>query len=492
LDRPSKPEAIVSDNNEDRAGQRGGRAPMVRSALLGSHEHQTACGKSVQIWQRGDRYLARGRYNGQQFGETLSGDRDQAASSLRRLLVAIEDGTFRPPSERRRQSIKTGSIPRLTVRELCERFLSETRQLRGKQTYQDYCARLVPLIELAEQADVKRRCSLATDVDRSVAMMLRTALHSRNVTRNGHPSAAEKRISPRQIYNVLDCARTLFHWAKKPDVNLLPTSFINPFSREIVGDKPKKDPLRPIPIPFDQRIKLVVVMDAWQLCHFALSFVLPLRPEDFAGLLISEIDFEQNLLQFGTRLDGQDFNKGRQSFVTPFPPALRPLLQHCVDGRAAGPLLRKRPVFEKLSQPKLVANRAADVVTHFNMALQKSPEGEIRTAQDSKRLFRRVLRDMGGVSEDALAREFKLLLAQVAPSLGGKRLYDLRASCSSELERSGVSHLVQRYVTGHTTDDIMFEYNSVDPVSEMNKYFVNIEPLLAAIMRRATELGLLA
>ena len=37
----------------------------------------------------------------------------------------------------------------------------------------------------------------------------------------------------------------------------------------------------------------------------------------------------------------------------------------------------------------------------------------------------------------------------------------------------------------------MFEYNSVDPVGEMNKYFVSLEPLLAAMTRRATELGLL-
>src|SRR5256885_5566117 len=95
------------------------RPRMVAATLLGAHEHQTACGKRVQIWQRGDRYLVRGRHGGHQFGETLSGDRDQAASDLRRLLVSIEDGTFQPASERRRRPVKSGSVPRLTVRELC-------------------------------------------------------------------------------------------------------------------------------------------------------------------------------------------------------------------------------------------------------------------------------------------------------------------------------------------------------------------------------------
>ena len=130
-------------------------------------------------------------------------------------------------------------------------------------------------------------------------------------------------------------------------------------------------------------------------------------------------------------------------------------------------------------------------MAHFETALKRAPEGEVQAVQDSKRLFRRVLRAMGGVSENALAREFELLLARVAPS-NAQRFYDLRASCSSELERSGVSHLVQRYVTGHTTDDILFEYNSLDPVREMQKYFASIELLLAAMTQRASELGLLA
>ena len=412
------------------------RARMVPATLHGAHEHQTTCGKRVQIWHRGDRYLARGRHNGRQFGETLSGDQKEAASGLRRLLVSIEDGTFQPASERRRLPVKTGSAPRLSVRELCERFLTGMRQLRGKKTFQDYRVRLVPLIELTEHPDVKRRYPLAVDVDRDFAIVLRTTLHSRMVTRNGHPGAVEKRVSPRQIYNVLDCVRTLFNWTKKLDVNLLPISFVNPFSKEIVGEKAQKDPLRPIPIPLEQRVKLVKLMDAW-----------------------------------------------------PFPSAIEPLLRRCVAGRADGPLLRRRAIFAGRSQPNSIVNSVADVVAHFDTALQRSPEGEVQAAQDSKRLFRRVLREMGGVSEDELAREFKRILAKVTRS-NLKRFYDLRASCCSDLERSGVSHLVQRYVTGHTTDDILFEYNSLDPVSEMQKYFVSIELLFTTMTQRGSELGL--
>ena len=82
-------------------------------------------------------------------------------------------------------------------------------------------------------------------------------------------------------------------------------------------------------------------MDSWQLCQLAIALVLPLRPEDYTGLLISEVDFNERVLNFGTRLGGWDFNKGQQSFRTSFPPEMEPLLRRCVDGRSDGPLLRR-------------------------------------------------------------------------------------------------------------------------------------------------------
>jgi hypothetical protein len=58
------------------------------------------------------------------------------------------------------------------------------------------------------------------------------------------------------------------------------------------------------------------------------------------------------------------------------------------------------------------------------------------------------------------------------------------------MDRCRVSHFVQRYVTGHTTDDILLEYVSLDLDAEMRKYFEFLAPLLQTIARRATELGL--
>ena len=116
-------------------------------------------------------------------------------------------------------------------------------------------------------------------------------------------------MSPRQVFNVLDCVRSLFDWARRPDVYQLPAAFCNPFTKELIGEKPRKDPFRPIQLPIDRRIALVAGMDLSQLAHFAIPLVLPLRPEDYTGLLVSEIDFGAYLLTFGTRLPGADLTR---------------------------------------------------------------------------------------------------------------------------------------------------------------------------------------
>ena len=466
------------------------RRRMVRAELLGQHTHRTECGKEVHVWKRDGKYLARGRYQGKSFGQTLGSDPVQAEGRLRRLLVEIEDGTYKPPSEARKQPLKTGVAPRQSVRQLCQAFLTEKRRLRGMKTARDYKNRLAPIIEFAEQPDVRRRWPLAADVDRRFAVEFRAFLHRRKVTRNGHPGSKERPISPGHVFNALDCARSMFAWARRPEVNQLPLTFLNPFTEEIVGFRPRKDPLRPMVFPLEGRIALVRLMDRWQLCHLAMALVLPLRPEDFSGLLISEVKFTDCTLSFGRRLSGWDFNKGQQTFNVPYPPELDSLLRICAGDRPDGPLLRQRTIFEGRRQPKITINSTEEIRDRSNGTLAVAKPGEIEAAQDGKRLFRRLLRDMGGVSPDSLAKEFRLLLTQLE-SPDRARFYELRGSVNTDLNTAGVSHLFQLYVTGHAVDgEILSRYVSLQLVAEMQKYFQYVQPLLVSIRERSAELGM--
>jgi integrase len=264
-------------------------------------------------------------------------------------------------------------------------------------------------------------------------------------------------MSARQVHNVLTTLRGVLAWAMRPDVRKLPAEFISLLSPDVVGHRPTKDPLRAVKLPMDLRIRLIQAMDPWQLCHLAPSLILPMRPDEATGLLVTDVDFDRRRLRFGTRFGDRDFNKGRRTFGVPFPPELEPLLRACVGGRTDGPLLRRRAAFSGQEQPSLNLAEAGDVEVAYEATLLAADRGAVLTEQDAKAVFRRLLQQAGGASPDHLAREFGGLLRQLG-SDPGVRFYDARAAVTTEMNRAGVPDLELRYLTGHTTGDILTRF----------------------------------
>jgi hypothetical protein len=203
--------------------------------------------------------------------------------------------------------------------------------------------------------------------------------------------------------------------------------------------------------------------------------------------LVSDVDFDRNWLEIGTRMDGADFTKGRTSFRLPFPPALRPILVACIDGRAEGPLLRSRRSFGGESRFPAVAS-LRELEQRFAERLAEAPAETVANENDRKQLFRQLLVDLGGISANQLGKEFKRVVERVG--LNDNSIKDLRSSVSSDLMRSGIGLLDLRYITSHSTSDILNEYVTLDPVGAMGEYFATIRPLLEAIEARSREFGL--
>jgi len=465
------------------------RAPMVSAVLLGRHTHESANGVAVHIWCRGNSYLARGSYNKRRFGASLGCNEKEAEARLHAVLYEIGQGTYIVPSDSKERPLGQPTVARLTIRQLADEFLVDKRQTKGEQTAIDYRSRLAPLIEFSELEKSRKRWPTAANVDREFAIEFRVQLLSRVVNRNGRAASQEKLISPNQVYNVLDCARTAFHWGKSIQIAKLPSSFVNPFTKDIVGQRPQKDPLRKSLYPLELRAQLVANMDEWQLTHLAIPLLLPLRPEDYTALLIGDVDFTSGWLNFGTRFGGRDFNKGHVSFVSPYPVDLVPFLRFLAAGRTDGPLLRARTVFEGRRTPRRVVDRDRGAGWQIEDAIRHAAPRCLATPQDQKRLVRRTIREMGGVDGDNLAEEFGNVLRKAGMEKLG-RFYDLRGSVKTEMERSGVSLLMQKYLSGHTIGEITFAYTSLDPNTEMKKYFATLSPLLDAMLTRARQLGL--
>ena len=141
-----------------------------------------------------------------------------------------------------------------------------------------YASRLSPVLDFAEQIKSQQRWRWAYNIDREFVVALRAFLHSYCTTRNGRAGGQSRPLSAAQIVNILECARTALAWAQRADVRKLPADWMNPLTPDLIGKPPEKDPLRKSPLPLQQRIGLIQVMDPWQLCQLSLSLALPLHP----------------------------------------------------------------------------------------------------------------------------------------------------------------------------------------------------------------------
>jgi len=462
------------------------REPMVRASLMGGHSHAALNGVRVHVWRRGKKYIVRSRINGQIFGETIGESDVEAAARLRQILTEIDFGAYVRPSEKRKRLVANGRNCRWTLRQLTAEFLAEKRRSRGRQTAGDYRSRLSPVLDFVEKSANLKRWPLAQDVDAEFVRCLRAFLFEYQSTRNGRPGGKPRPLSARQIINVLECLRTMLHWARSAPVRKLAADWVMPLDRDVIGAPAAKNPLRADKLPLEARIEIVRRMDLWQLCQLSLSLVLPLRPDEAAGLLIGDVNFEKGWLEFGERLRDCNFTKGKTAFMLPFPDELRSVLRACIADRCEGPLLRSRRAFEGRQSVERVASLDNLVQLYQESALNQ-PEGTIQADQDRKLLFRALLVQLGGVTEDSLSKEFKKLLT--AASIGnGATLYTLRSSVTTAMHRANLPHLELRYLTAHTTGDILNEYTSLDPVGAIQRYFDVIRPLLDAIEKRAAAL----
>jgi integrase len=281
----------------------------------------------------------------------------------------------------------------------------------------------------------------------------------------------------------------MFKLAAKPQVGWLRVGSPNPFTEDIVGKKPRKDPVRAHALPMDARLELIPFMDEWELCQFVISLVLPMRPNEVAGLLISDVNFAASELKFWTRFGGSDFTKGRTSFIVPFPKQIEPILLRCVAGRREGPLLLSRKALRRGCPRNSHVNSTEDLEFELENLMASLEAGEIQSDQDRKRIFRRILNEMGGVTPSVLRKAFKSLFARTE-SRQKVTYYKLRSAVTTDMYDAGISYLALQYLTGHAISDTTAGYVSIDPHREMNKYFAATEPLLAALAARANALGI--
>ena len=231
-------------------------------------------------------------------------------------------------------------------------------------------------------------------------------------------------MSGREVRNVLETLRMVLTWGARADVRQLPVEFVNPITSEIVGRQPVKDPLRAVPLPLEERLKILDRLDDWQFLNLSILLVLPIRPEDAARALITDVVFEEGALRLGTHFGGGDVNKGKVDVTMPLPIELIELFQLCVRQRTEGPYSVSAGMLEDTDDESVPPRGSRDELqTLFADKLANCPSGRDPDAPGSEASLLRVAAQLGGLTTNQIGKEMR----KVLPADRSARVYDLRA-----------------------------------------------------------------
>ena len=444
-----------------------------KTVINGVDRHVAADGTAVSIYRRGEQYMARGRYAGRQFGARLGATESEASVNLRGLLHDLDCGVFVPPSQKRFQLVRRRQVNlNIDFRSLVDQFLTHVGRKNGQKTKTAYLDRLRPVLQFEDKPENRRRWAKASTIDgHFVTELLAWLRITPFQAKSGQPRFRKEKT----VRNILEALRTCLNWARRAENRLLPGDYLMPVTQDILGKEAAKDVFRPNPLSEDDKIKIVHAAKDDELLVVALYVLLADRADELAGLCIGDVDLVRRHLLFGINNTDVNFNKGHTAFRIPFPQALDGLLGRLIAGRCQGPLIRQ------VSWQKPGKDQSVDLVAAWQAEAAKTPS-RVRTSNDKKELFREVMRINGGASADYLGK----LFAKVAKKAGLRGIQPgfCRDSATHLMERSGMTHLSLRYLTCHSTNDILNTYTGLDIDGEMGKYYAMVPHLVQAIAIR--------
>jgi integrase len=446
---------------------------MVKSCINGQDCFEAADGTKVSIYRRGNKFMGRGRFNGKQFGQQLGKTEGEAAVKLRSVLHELDNGIFIPPSLQRKQAVRRRvANVSLDLGELVNQFLNHVGKTKGAKTKTAYLDRLRPVLEFEDKPENRRRWPKASAIDGDFVTELLAWLR---ITTFQDKSGQPRFRKEKTVRNILEALRTCLNWARRAENRLLPSDFEMPVTQERLGIEAPKDPYRPNPLSEQDKIRIVNAATDYELVVIALFILLADRADELAGICIGDVDLKRRHLLFGINNPDLNFTKGHTAFRIPYPAALDGLINRMINGRAQGPLIRQ------VTAQIRGNNQPVDLIAAWNAEAIRVPL-MVRTPNDKKALFRRVMRENGGASADNIGK----LFAKIAKRAGLKNIQPgfCRDSATQLMLRSGMSHLALRYLTSHSTNDIINTYTGLDIDDEIGRYFSMVPNLVQAIAIR--------
>lgn len=176
-------------------------------------------------------------------------------------------------------------------------------------------------------------------------------LREKEVSPNGHPHTAMRRLRDKGVRYLLEVCRSLYAFAIR--MRHLPPYAENPFS-QLQLDRMQVEDAKPIFV-FDQQSELCFLnaADDWS---FPLHFMLAktgLRVGELVHLLIEDLDLPAGWLQVRNKADLGWKTKTRNERAIPLLPEVVAVLRRVIGARRHGPVFLRRSLQTGMRQPLL-------------------------------------------------------------------------------------------------------------------------------------------
>jgi integrase len=336
------------------------------------------------------------------------------------------------------------SFEPVSIRELRRRWLEHHEQvLRSSvQTIHRYRTATDHLLRFLEQRPVRHASHFHTSTAEEFVCYLRTV----EVSPNGHPKTAKRRLMDKGLCFVLESCRALFNYAARRR-HLSPYAE-NPFSVLEIERIPVQEVRPVILLSAEQEQAFLQACDDWQLPLFLTLILTGLRPGELCHLLLpDDLDLDARLLHVRNkpRLGWQV--KTRNERDIPLVPVLAEVLGRHLRGRSAGPVFRRRcwvdrPGIGSLGRTEL----EQELVVRCTAWEAKADQPLSRERR--VRLAGRLWREQGALREDRVRLEFIRLTRAIglagctAPKL-------LRHQFATALQEGRVDPLIRNELMGH-------------------------------------------
>jgi integrase len=344
-----------------------------------------------------------------------------------------------------------------------------------------YASALAHYLDFATQTAVAPRYSYVTTVDRPFALDLAGHLRALELSRNGHPHAARRRMQTADL--VLDCVRAMYAWAADPDRgNRLPEGFRNPFLHRHTQRRRTPVDLTSAPdITAAMAAEFLSACDEYALRLFAPYVFCGLRAAEPVFLFQEFIAGDWLSVPCIRELDYA--TKGRRDKRLPLLAELRALLLR--NAASYGLTYVRRTVATGAERPPLAGASLAEVIATYAQRRQRA--GHLEPC-DAERLRDAVLRDAGATNYDAIQREFRRI-ARVLGWPAAATLKGFRHLFSTALANGGIPAHERQYLMGHAPRrEAIVAYTHLDKLIEHYRRAVEAEPgaPLAALRRRVS------